>query len=301
MRLMSKEAISPAISEMAKPLEDRVGQDDAAPTTTASAVSSIGRKRTAPASTTASSKGMPSARRCSMKSTRMIELRTTMPAPAMKPIIEVAREERAHQPVRRQNAHQRKRNRRHHDQRREERAKPTDHQDEDQHQHRGKGGAEIAEHFDGDVPFAIPFHRRLVIGEGLGGIVDLERSRRCRRTRACRAPESLVHFQNRVNRTLHHARHVADDVGDRHQVLVVDALVHSGLLDFDQFAQAAPAGRRVGCWSARAARATPPAWCAWRAAVAGRCPHPPCRAGRGADPRLARRRRCAAFRKWFRR
>ena len=33
---------------------------------------------------------MPSRRRSSMKSTRMIELRTMMPAPAMKPIIEVA-------------------------------------------------------------------------------------------------------------------------------------------------------------------------------------------------------------------
>ena len=58
--------------------------------TTAIAVRSIGRNRTAPASTTASVSGMPSASRSSMKSTRMIELRTTMPAPAMKPIIDVA-------------------------------------------------------------------------------------------------------------------------------------------------------------------------------------------------------------------
>ena len=50
----------------------------------------MGRKRTAPASMTARSMGMPSARRNSMKSTRMMELRTTMPAPAMKPIMEVA-------------------------------------------------------------------------------------------------------------------------------------------------------------------------------------------------------------------
>ena len=34
--------------------------------------------------------GRPSRNRSSMKSTRMIELRTTMPAPAMKPIIDVA-------------------------------------------------------------------------------------------------------------------------------------------------------------------------------------------------------------------
>ena len=44
----------------------------------------------APASTTASASGRPWLIRSSMKSTRMIELRTTMPAPAMKPIIEVA-------------------------------------------------------------------------------------------------------------------------------------------------------------------------------------------------------------------
>jgi hypothetical protein len=43
-----------------------------------------------PASITASRSGFPSARRSLMKSTRMIEFRTTMPAPAMKPIIEVA-------------------------------------------------------------------------------------------------------------------------------------------------------------------------------------------------------------------
>ena len=54
------------------------------------AVNSIGRNRTAPASITAWSSGMPCARRNWMKSTRMIEFRTTMPAPAMNPIIEGA-------------------------------------------------------------------------------------------------------------------------------------------------------------------------------------------------------------------
>ncbi len=57
---------------------------------TAAAVSAIGLNRTAPASITASSIDIPSRMRNSMKSTRMIELRTTMPAPAMKPIIDVA-------------------------------------------------------------------------------------------------------------------------------------------------------------------------------------------------------------------
>ena len=61
-----------------------------APTTTASAVSNIGLNRTAPAAITASRNGNPSARRSSMKSTKMIEFLTTMPAPAINPIIEVA-------------------------------------------------------------------------------------------------------------------------------------------------------------------------------------------------------------------
>ena len=39
---------------------------------------------------TASLSGMPSRTRSSMKSTRMIEFRTTMPPPAMKPIMLVA-------------------------------------------------------------------------------------------------------------------------------------------------------------------------------------------------------------------
>jgi len=60
------------------------------PATTAIAVSSMGRKRTAPASTTASSRLAPSRRRISMKSTRMMEFRTTIPAPAMNPIMDVA-------------------------------------------------------------------------------------------------------------------------------------------------------------------------------------------------------------------
>ena len=92
-----------------------------------------------------------------MKSTRMMELRTTMPAPAMKPIIEVAVKNAPSKSVRRQDADQRERNRRHHNQRREKGPEPADHQNVNQHQHRGERHAEIAEHFDGDVPFAVPF------------------------------------------------------------------------------------------------------------------------------------------------
>ena len=59
-----------------------------------------------------------------MKSTRMIELRTTMPAPAMKPIIDVAVKYAPMQAVRRHYADQRERDRRHDDERRPERPEP---------------------------------------------------------------------------------------------------------------------------------------------------------------------------------
>ena len=48
-------------------------------------VSIIGRKRPAPASVTTFSSGIPCLRRSSIKSTRIMELRTTIPAPAIKP------------------------------------------------------------------------------------------------------------------------------------------------------------------------------------------------------------------------
>ena len=54
-----------------------------------------------------------------MKSTRMIELRTTMPGPGDEADHRSRREERVQQAVRGQDADQRKRNRRHDHQRRE--------------------------------------------------------------------------------------------------------------------------------------------------------------------------------------
>ena len=62
----------------------------ALPTMTAAAVSSMGRKRTTPASSTASARGIPSLSFSSMKSTRMMLFRRMIPAPAMKPIMLVA-------------------------------------------------------------------------------------------------------------------------------------------------------------------------------------------------------------------
>ena len=90
IRLSNKDATSPAINEIARPWNIGSKRITAEPTTTAAAVSVMGRNRTAPASTTAWASGSPKLRRSSMKSTRMIEFRTTIPAPAMKPIMEVA-------------------------------------------------------------------------------------------------------------------------------------------------------------------------------------------------------------------
>ena len=66
-------------------------------------------------------------------------------------------EKRAEQAMCGKDADERKWNRHHDDERREETAKPADHQNKDQDQHRGESGSEVAEDFDGDVPFAIPF------------------------------------------------------------------------------------------------------------------------------------------------
>ena len=53
IRLMSNEATSPAIQEMANPWKIGSARITAAPTITAAAVSTMGRNRTAPASITA--------------------------------------------------------------------------------------------------------------------------------------------------------------------------------------------------------------------------------------------------------
>ncbi len=101
-----------------------------------------------------------------MKSTRMMELRTTMPAPAMKPIMEVAVKNAPSRPCAGR--------------------MPTSENGMaammtsgvmndwnqpttrrvDQDQHGGEGDAQIAEHFVGDVPLAVPLHG---VAFGVGG------------------------------------------------------------------------------------------------------------------------------------
>ena len=57
---------------------------------------------------------------------------------------------------------------------RKERNQPTI-RDVDQHQHRRERRAEIAKDFDGDMPFAVPFHRRCRSVNGWVSVVDFER------------------------------------------------------------------------------------------------------------------------------
>ena len=110
-----------------------------------------------------------------MKSTRMIELRTTMPAPAMNPIIEVAVKNAPISACAGRMPDERERDGQHDRQRRDERLEPADDEDVDQHEHRREGDAEIAEDLVRDVPLAVPLHRVLRRCRRAARVVDLER------------------------------------------------------------------------------------------------------------------------------
>src|SRR5205807_7533277 len=116
MRDRTVDATSPAMSERASPWKIGSNRMTLAPTTTAAAVKSIGRKRTAPASTTASSSDMPCERRNSIKSRR--ELWSDDDSGARDETIIGRGEECTHQRVRGQDADQSWRNWRHDYQRR---------------------------------------------------------------------------------------------------------------------------------------------------------------------------------------
>ena len=81
---------SPNSSEIARPWKIGSNRITAAPIIAAKAVSTIGLKRIAPASSRTSRNGLPSPWLWRMKSTSRIEFRTMIPARAMKPIIDVA-------------------------------------------------------------------------------------------------------------------------------------------------------------------------------------------------------------------
>src|SRR6516162_4209892 len=231
MRLISSEAISPAIKEMANPWKIGSKRMTAPPTITAIAVINIGRKRTAPASTTAASSEPPSRRRCSMKSTRMIEFRTTMPALAINPIIDVAVKNAPRSPCADRMPTSEKWNGGHYDERREERTEPADHQDVDENQHGGEGEPEIAKGFDCNVPFAVPFQGRFSIGEGLRSVIDRDRRAAPTELAAVEFLQGFIHGKDRIRGAFDYARHVADDVCHGHKVFVIEAFLYRGFLD----------------------------------------------------------------------
>jgi hypothetical protein len=98
---------------------------------------------------------------------------------------------------------------------------------------------------------------QIVVGEGSGsgplhGIVFGIGAERCHMllNRVPAGRLGLVHFrsefENRVHRAFHGARHVARDISNRQQVLVVDALVRHYFLAVHEFAQRHQPARSSG-------------------------------------------------------
>ena len=89
-RVNTVETSTPKAREIAMPLKIGSKMMTPEPPTNARAVTMIGRVRALQASSTDSVTGRPASTSWRVKSTSRIELRTMMPASAMKPIIEVA-------------------------------------------------------------------------------------------------------------------------------------------------------------------------------------------------------------------
>jgi hypothetical protein len=125
-----------------------------------------------------------------MKSTRMMELRTTMPAPAMKPIIEVAvknapiaacagrmpTSENGMTVITMSGV--------------DVVLEPADHEHVDQDTHGAEGEAEVAEDLEGDLPLAVPLDGGFAVVGGHGEVVELDAGRWCRRSRGRRVSRS---------------------------------------------------------------------------------------------------------------
>src|SRR4029079_1447145 len=97
-----------------------------------------------------------------------------------------------------------------------------------------------------DVPFAIPFEGVAFGVGGQGGHVLLDG--------VAGGGAELVHlgaeFEDGVDRAFHGAGNVAGDIGDGHQILVVNALVLDGGLRVDEFAEGNELARAAGDFQA---------------------------------------------------
>ena len=105
------------------------------------------------------------------------------------------------------------------------------------------------------MPLAVPFHRRLGVGERDRGVVDFQGRSVATELGGVQFRERLVHFQNGVNGAFDHAGDIADDIGHGHEIFVIDAFVGGRFLDGHQLAQrnerraggcSAGLGKRVG-------------------------------------------------------
>ena len=67
--------------------------------------------------------------------------------------------------------------------------------------------------------------RWFLIGEGLAGIVDGEGFAVAAEFPRVEEAQRFIHFKNRVNRAFHYTRDIADDVRNRHEILVIDAFL----------------------------------------------------------------------------
>ncbi len=124
------------------------------------------------------------------------------------------------------NPHKAQRNRHHHHERSPERLEPADDQQIDNHQHHGERRTQIAEHFERDLPLAIPLHSKLLIGKRL----------RCIERRNgispghLELPDLFIHLEHCIHRTLGHPGDIGRHVDDVTEVLSVNTLVLQFLL-----------------------------------------------------------------------
>ena len=151
----------------------------------------------------------------------MIEFLTTMPAPAMKPIIDVAVKKAPMSACPGQDADEGQGDGREDDQGREERLEPPHDHDVDQDEHGGEGDPQVPEDLVGDVPFAVPLHGVPVFEPGLHRRVLLQFV-------ALGQLQLLYrphHREYGIDGALLPSRHVAHHVDHPLQVLPVDGLV----------------------------------------------------------------------------
>ena len=138
---------------------------------------------------------------------------------------------RAQQGVAWHHANDGQRDRRHDDQRREVAAELRHHQQVDEDQAHGVGGAHVAEGLKGDLPFAIPFDG--VVAQRIRGLAHKIFHQRAA-TRGLDLRDGAAHLEHAVQRAVHLAGHVGHHKIHRQKVFVIDGLLAHGVAYRDQ-------------------------------------------------------------------